>query len=202
MFVFIFNLRTARVWENFQCTSILKGHSSAIWSIIALSNGNLVTGSADKTIKIWQKDQCIVTLTGHTDVVRQLTILPFSGFASCSNDGTIRLWSEDGQCLRELAGHRAFIYSLTALSSGILVSGGEDHFLRLWKDAECIQCIQYPAQSVWSIHVVMSQNIKDDIIIGGNDGILRIFTSIMSRTANGSELKSYQESITALKIHE
>jgi WD40 repeat protein len=43
----------------------LSGHKSAVWSVIQLTSGDIITGSADKTIKVWNRDGLIQhTLTG------------------------------------------------------------------------------------------------------------------------------------------
>ena len=41
------------------------GHQSAVWCVIQLNGGDVVTGSADKSIKIWKKEGSLrCTLTG------------------------------------------------------------------------------------------------------------------------------------------
>jgi WD40 repeat protein len=43
----------------------LSGHQGAVWSAIQLPSGEIVTGSADKTIRVWDRDgQFQRTLTG------------------------------------------------------------------------------------------------------------------------------------------
>lgn len=59
---------TACVWKLDGTTNpliTLSGHQSAVWSAIQLTSGDIITGSADKTIKVWNKDGLIQrTLTG------------------------------------------------------------------------------------------------------------------------------------------
>lgn len=59
---------TACVWKLDGTTNpliTLSGHQSAVWSAIQLASGDIITGSADKTIKVWNKDGLIQhTLTG------------------------------------------------------------------------------------------------------------------------------------------
>jgi phospholipase A-2-activating protein len=53
---------TACVWELDGSTDpliTLSGHQSAVWSVIQLTSGNIITGSADKTIKVWNEDGLI-----------------------------------------------------------------------------------------------------------------------------------------------
>jgi phospholipase A-2-activating protein len=69
--------------------SVLKGHTAAVWAVLSLPSGDILTASADKTIKIWRDYKCIKTLTKHTDCVRGLALVPSVGFLSCGNDGYV-----------------------------------------------------------------------------------------------------------------
>lgn len=66
---------------------ILEGHDGAVWAVLALSETDIITGSADKTIRMWRDGKQVNVLGGHKDVVRGLCRLPNGSFASCSNDG-------------------------------------------------------------------------------------------------------------------
>lgn len=73
---------------------VLQGHTRGIISRLFLPNGNLVTGSFDRTIKIWDctTGACIQTLNGHAEPVTALAYnqnLLISG----SQDHTIRIWN-------------------------------------------------------------------------------------------------------------
>ena len=50
------------------CILTLTGHTSFVNCLLQLKNGDLVSGSADKTIKIWNIETraCIQTRTDHT----------------------------------------------------------------------------------------------------------------------------------------
>ena len=73
----------------------LNGHTSSVWSLTILQNGNLVSGSLDKTIKIWNSKTgtLIQTLDGHTQGVFSLTVLQNGNLVSGSGDNTIKIWS-------------------------------------------------------------------------------------------------------------
>lgn len=76
---------------------ILFNHEDRVLTINVLKNGDLVSGSSDKTIKIWDKDtgKLKKTLTGHTDYVKQILVLPNGNLVSASFDFTIKVWNPD-----------------------------------------------------------------------------------------------------------
>lgn len=199
--------KTIRVWEDWKCQYVLKGHQQAVWTVSSLPNGLILSGSADKTIKMWSMDRCVATLTGHRDVVRQICILPSGdGFASCSNDATIMIWSENGTLLHEYSDyHTAYIYTITLFTSASspvqLASAGEDNAIRLWNYTDkspCIQCIQYPSGSIWSLSVC---SLFGDLLIASSDGYVRIFTNHKDRMASQSTIQQFNELISSSKIH-
>ena len=101
----------------------LNGHSSLVITLTQLSNGNLVSGSADSTIKIWnlENGSLLNTLTAHTSSVISLLVLSNGNLLSGSNDGTIREWNLNTFDL--LNTHPVWGYSkLSTLPSGHFAS--------------------------------------------------------------------------------
>jgi WD40 repeat protein len=74
--------------------NILKGHTSFIYSIALLPNGNFISSSNDTTLKIWDINsyQEIKTLLGHKDCVYAIVVLKDGNIASFSFDGELRVW--------------------------------------------------------------------------------------------------------------
>jgi WD40 repeat protein len=75
----------------------LEGHSAIITSLCSFDNGDLLTGSSDKTIKHWQiaeggKYILRQTLAGHRDVVSSLAINNRGEIISGSYDKSILIW--------------------------------------------------------------------------------------------------------------
>uniref|UniRef100_A0A803YIJ1 Phospholipase A2 activating protein n=1 Tax=Meleagris gallopavo TaxID=9103 RepID=A0A803YIJ1_MELGA len=189
---------TAKVWLNDRCMMTLQGHTAAVWAVKILpEHGLMLTGSADKTIKLWKAGRCERTFTGHEDCVRGLAILSEMEFLSCSNDASVRRWRISGECLHVYYGHTNYIYSVSAFPHcNDFVTTGEDRSLRIWKQGECTQTIRLPAQSVWCCCVLDN----DDIVVGASDGIIRVFTKSLERTASAEEIQAFENELSQASI--
>jgi WD40 repeat protein len=57
---------TIRIWDlnNFNCLSVLEGHTSWVMCMIFIGSKRLASGSNDKAIRIWdiEKFNCITVL--------------------------------------------------------------------------------------------------------------------------------------------
>uniref|UniRef100_A0A674J448 Phospholipase A-2-activating protein n=1 Tax=Terrapene triunguis TaxID=2587831 RepID=A0A674J448_9SAUR len=189
---------TAKVWLNDKCMMTLQGHTAAVWAVKILpEQGLMLTGSADKTIKLWKAGRCERTFTGHEDCVRGLAILSDTEFLSCANDASIRRWQISGECLQIYYGHTNYIYSISVFPHcKDFVTTGEDRSLRIWKRGECAQIIRLPAQSVWSCCVLDN----GDIVVGASDGIIRVFTESLERTASAEEIQAFENELSQATI--
>ncbi|XP_039589171.1 phospholipase A-2-activating protein isoform X3 [Passer montanus] len=189
---------TAKVWLNDRCMMTLQGHTAAIWAVKILpEQGLMLTGSADKTIKLWKAGRCERTFTGHEDCVRGLAILSEMEFLSCANDASVRRWQITGECLQVYYGHTNYIYSISVFPHcKDFVTTGEDRSLRIWKQGECAQTIRLPAQSVWCCCVLDN----GDIVVGASDGIIRVFTESLERTASAEEIQAFENELAQASI--
>nr|XP_060618445.1 phospholipase A-2-activating protein [Anolis sagrei ordinatus] len=189
---------TAKVWLNDKCMMTLQGHTAAVWAVKILpEQGLMLTGSADKTIKLWKAGRCEKTFTGHEDCVRGLAILSELEFLSCANDASIRRWQISGECLQVYYGHTNYIYCISVFPhSKDFVTTGEDRSLRIWRQGECTQTIRLPAQSVWCCCVLDN----GDIVVGASDGIIRVFTESLERTANLEEIQAFENELSQATI--
>ncbi|XP_014481600.1 PREDICTED: phospholipase A-2-activating protein [Dinoponera quadriceps] len=188
---------TAKLWDMKDLSKPqlnLVGHTAAVWCVADLSNGNIITGSADKLVIVWNRDGVVQhKLTGHTDCVRDITDIKEDEFITCANDATIRHWNAKlGTCLGTYCGHENYIYSISATMNGTYVfSSSEDRTLRVWHNAEISQTIVLPTQSIWCIDLFSN----GDIIAGSSDGILRIFSSNPERHANMEILEAFEKEV-------
>lgn len=191
--------KTSRIWNHGQVTAVLK-HSAAVWGVMFWKEA-VVTACADQAIRIWSKNGDLQQiLRGHTDAVRGLAKIDDESFASCSNDGTIRIW-RDNSVDKVLTGHTSFVYSIDYIQSkNMLVSSGEDRSVRFWdlnQEGKCVQVITLPAISLWS---VKADQESGDIVVGGSDCIIRVFSTDVSKQASPEEIKSLKESIANSSI--
>lgn len=198
---------TAIVWDVATASRkyVLKGHQASVWDAIILGgDSSFLTASADGTIRLWEGDREVGQLQGgHRDVIRKLLLLPGgTTVASASNDGVICIWDlQTMSLLNRLVGHESFIYDLAYnLETNQLVSSGEDRTVRVWllETNQVVQVITLPCISVWSV----STMANGDIVCGGSDKLIRVFTSSPLRTANEFELKEFQAEVESSAIPE
>lgn len=196
---------TAHVWtvtEDGQGSShhVMRGHAAAVWAVATLlESKRYITGSADHTICYWNAaGEKLRLLKGHNDCIRGLVPLKPNGtFVSCSNDATLRVWNEDGECIKELSGHNNYIYSLAQnrkLGEDCIVSCGEDSTLRMWDintGEEKGKPMVHPTQSVWSVTCLRN----GDIVTGGSDGIVRVFTQDPQRFAPAAMQAAFEKAV-------
>jgi WD40 repeat protein len=188
--------KTARIWDlsSLSCSAILTGHEAAVWAVLPLDDGTILTGSADHSIKKWRGTACEITIKGHTDCVRSLAKTEF-GFASAGNDAVIKLWTLNGECIMQMTGHTSFIYSIAVLPTGEIVSSSEDKTARIWNGGECISVIQH-AGSVWCVAALPN----GDVITGCADAVTRIWTRDPSRMADAATLLNYDQMLAQQTI--
>lgn len=191
--------KTAKVWrEDGACVATLKGHEMAVWAVLVLPSGQVVTASADKTIRLWdplRPQAPLAVFMGHTDAVRGLALLSSSLFGSCGNDGTISLYDFTGarddtvnRPIQTLSGHTSFVYSLSPIpgSEGELVSSGEDRSVRVWSaSGSVVQTITLPAISVWSVATLSD----GDLVTATNDAVVRVFSRDPTHKASAEEIQ-------------
>ncbi|KAF8569180.1 hypothetical protein P879_00711 [Paragonimus westermani] len=205
--------------EAVWCVLIL---STSCVSATAESDFVILTGSADGLIRIWRaecvyakkagqetRSSLVKTLRGHTDSIRSLAQVDASRVLSASNDASIRAWHiPSGQCVGEFYGHTHFVYALsTRPTAELFVSSGEDRCVRVWtmpgesewgvgKQFSPIQCIPLPCQSAWCVALTP----ENDIVVGGSDSVIRIFSSDPKRQGSASAIQTFEAELASSKI--
>ncbi|PIA16772.1 PFU-domain-containing protein [Coemansia reversa NRRL 1564] len=187
---------TARVWTDGKCTHTLTGHAAAVWDVLVLADGAVLTASADRQIRRWEEGKLRQTYSGHSDCVRALAALPGGGFASAANDSTVREWTANGTCRAVLQGHTSFVYTLATAADGALVSGGEDRAVRVWRDGALVHTIMIPATSVWAVAALAN----GDVACGSDDGRVRVFSRDAQRTSDTALVAAFEKANAGFAI--
>lgn len=140
---------SVRIWnvDQAECLAMLEGHTDDVHAVAVLPNGDILSGSRDRTIRVWTNSSqelglgkslaynCKNTLKGHEGTVKGLAVLKNGGFVSSSADGCIRMWGPDGACDHVIPNAHGVITSVTALiapPNGGFVSASGASTIRMW----------------------------------------------------------------------
>ena len=178
----------------------LIGHTSYVCSLAVLENGDLASGSADKTIRIWNVDDCstIKVLEGHQDWVTCLLVIAKGQLlASGSRDKTIKIWNiKSGHMVKELLGHTDWINCMTILCDNTLAAGSRDSTISIWstKKGLRLKTLNNMNSNVLALALLPNGNLAS----GSKDKVIRIWN-----TNNGSllkELTGHLREVTCLVV--
>jgi len=201
---------SAKIWkvETGECVATLGGHENGV-CVLALKDDLVVTGSAGVQknnrvegfqIRMWKDGTQIRSMQEHQAAVRALCISSPDGstFASTSNDGTVRIWSSETgaqlACFTNPPGPEnsaAFNFCVAPVQDySRLATACDDCCVRVWNvDAgELEEEILHPC-TVWWI----TEDEFGDLITGGSDGALRIFTKSAERAAPPEIRQAYMD---------
>ena len=145
-----------KVWADGGSSKTLVGHTAAITSLAALSDGRVASGSMDKSIRIWGADGeveriippaglCGDAMGGHTHGVTAVAALGDGKLVSGSVDRTVRIWSVTaGQCERVMRAHNGAVSSVVVLDDGRVLSTSEaSSEMFMWSPSQ----LQAPGQA-------------------------------------------------------
>jgi len=172
---FLWGLATGPIYmmnKNTSGGASLDGHTACVTCMCELSNGDVVSGSADMTLRVWNlwRRRAIHTLTGHSEWVQKVIELKDKTVASASDDDTVRIWDVvRGQCLQVLQ-HSSAVRGLLELPDGTLVTGEVAKLIRVWNtNGECISDCEVDH------HIVCMRLISDgSIVTGGYHGEIQV----------------------------
>ena len=132
----------------------LKGHKSAIWTVIETSEGYLISGGSDYVIKVWdiknKKENALINIKGHKGTIYAICELEMDKIISGSDDMTIKIWKYDlnnkknpYQCLLDLHDpNDSKIKSLVYLNrSNSILTGNEDNYIKLYSLSKKTQSV-------------------------------------------------------------
>jgi WD40 repeat protein len=139
-----------------------------VLSLVALPDGELVSGGSDGSVKRWGKDgKHLSTITTGQGKVLSLVVLPDGELVSGGSDGSVKRWSKDGKRFSTITTGQGLVFSLVALPDGELVSGGEDGTVKRWaKDGKLLSTITTGQGQVFSLLLLPN----GELLSGGDDG--------------------------------
>eukprot|EP00842_Homolaphlyctis_polyrhiza_P000980 jgi/Hompol1/1883/HPOL_005766-RA len=82
----------------------LAGHRDNVCALNVAQNGDLISGSWDKTAKVWRDGSILFNLEGHTQAVWGVLAIEPDKFLTASADKTIKLW-HNSKCVHTFSGH-------------------------------------------------------------------------------------------------
>lgn len=109
----------------------LIGHEDSVVTLGMTTQGELISGSWDKTVRVWRGTDCVEILKGHTHAVWCVLGLPSGDILSGSADKSIKVWRK-GQCIQTLTKHRDCVRSLSLVPNIGFLSAGNDGTILLW----------------------------------------------------------------------
>jgi len=154
----------------------LSNHSSWVWSLCVLENGDLVSGSEDKTIKLWNPIDGSLkkTINGHTGAVGTLVAHRNGSFISSSTDKTIKIWTNDGRLLQTLTEHTGEVWGLAVFKNGDFASGSYDKTIKIWSiDGKLKNTLVGHTHAIRRLAV----HRNGDLVSVSEDASIRIWTS-------------------------
>jgi WD40 repeat protein len=121
--------------RDYQIVHSINAHGAAIWCLLVLPDGRLVTGSDDCSIMIWNvRNDCLCVKTlGLNTEVSSLTLL-YDRYLAAGSYDTIRLWDmkfdfKPIACINTPGG---WVRSLVPLSNGDIASSCDGSSLKIW----------------------------------------------------------------------
>ena len=177
---------TCIVWslESFEKIRVLEDHKFAVVCKF-LHNGNLVTGSQTGELHLWDgvSFHKIQSVKAHSDIIRAIDVVGHH-IITCSNDCHVKIWSESLAPVIEQSLHSSFIYNVAHYrdtGQGMaVISGGEDFKLVVSLNLKEVASIPYHT-TIWRI---IANEKAHEILVFGDDGYARIFTTDKTKVAN------------------
>ena len=159
----------------------LDGHASGVYSLVAMLDGRLVSGSLDGSIRVWdlaqRKDP--LYLDAHSGGVNSVAALPDGRVVSGGEDSVVRVWDlGTGTEVKRFEGHSGAVTSVAVLSDGRVVSGGRDGTVRIWDLMRGLEIARMSEHKGWVSCVVVLPRAL--VVSGGQDRAVRIWDPVRS----------------------
>lgn len=163
------------IWDLItrECMTTLKGHSSAVDSMVWLKDGRLASGSYDTTIKVWDPptSRCLTTLKGSTSQVHSLLVSPDETrlISASEYDPIIKVWGLN-PC-RALEEHNRSVLRIVWSNDGTyFASYADDTAIKVWNPStgECVSTLRHDGGKIsklsWSHNGQLASLSSDDTL--------------------------------------
>ena len=163
-----------RDFETKEYIRTLEGHAEAINCIEVLENGQLVSGSADRSLKVWNPSDgvCLKTIV-FTESLFSLKALSGNRVA-CGSEMQIQIWNmNDETCIRTLEGHTGPILCQIVLPDETLASSSVDKTIKLWNlsNGMCVKTLCGHTEMVSSLLLLKNGHLAS----GSDDTTIKIW---------------------------
>ncbi|XJO78809.1 hypothetical protein BDV3_003193 [Batrachochytrium dendrobatidis] len=149
----------------------LTGHTDNVCSLSLADNGDVLSGSWDKTAKVWRDGVQVFTLKGHTQTVWSVLALSSDTYLTASADKTIKFWV-GSKNTKTLTGHSDVVRSLTRVPKIGFASCSNDGSIRIWNfDGDLLSELYGHTSFVYSLDLLGS----GELVSGGEDRTIRIW---------------------------
>ena len=124
--------------QQYVHTDTLKGHTTAVNSIVFKDDGTLISGSDDNTLRAWSvtggTQRWSKDVGGRVKAVALPSHNPhFIAYGGRDNNNIRMRYSDDGDWRGEVSGHTSSVFSLAFKpNSYVLASGSSDKTIRIW----------------------------------------------------------------------
>ncbi|KAM5530207.1 hypothetical protein V8D89_016121 [Ganoderma adspersum] len=83
-----------RIWTmEGDCVYTLSGHTSFVYSISVLPNGDIISGGEDRTLRVWRDGECAQTLVHPAISVWSVSAMPNGDIVTGCSDAVVRIFS-------------------------------------------------------------------------------------------------------------
>ncbi|MEI8093142.1 MAG: DUF4062 domain-containing protein [Spirochaetales bacterium] len=111
---------------------LLSGHTRRVLGFRQLSNGNVLSWSADSNLRLWSSEgEELAVLAGHGSWVQEAQELDAGRILSRGDDGKLIFWSPEGEKLRSIEAHSRSVDGFQVFPTTLL-SWGHEGDLALW----------------------------------------------------------------------
>jgi WD40 repeat protein len=132
--------KSNKIWdlETFECIKELDGHSDVIWCLEFTSDGNMLSGSTDKSIKLWNLEgdgSCLKTLNFESNIfcIKQISQDIIVIGTSNLNDNLIVYDLKNNIEIMKYSAHHKSVTQAELDSNGHLFTTSGDGKIKQWK---------------------------------------------------------------------